>query len=243
MSVDGSGRRDRGAHSAAGGRRRAPLGWLPWAALALLLLIAGGAFLISRNAGDDGDEQGLDVVDDGGAAATDSAGLDGQDAGEPATTSGATGVASTDPGGTIPTTAASSASTPTTASGNQSNGGQGALVAGSQSLLPVPAEGLATFVGQPVTGTAVRVESVVADEGFWVGPSPTDRVFVLLTPEARTTAGESPFQVAAGQLVNLQGNLIGLSGDPAALGVDPNEGADQLRQQGHLVEALSVALT
>jgi len=57
MSRERSGDRHKAAYSATG-RRQAPLAWLPWAALALLLLLAGIAFLIARNAGDDSDDTG-----------------------------------------------------------------------------------------------------------------------------------------------------------------------------------------
>ena len=46
----------------------------------------------------------------------------------------------------------------------------------------------------------------------------------------------------AGQLINLEGTLVALPGTPADLGVDANEGADQLSQQGHMIEATSVVL-
>ena len=80
-------------------------------------------------------------------------------------------------------------------------------------------------------------------EGFWVGTSPTDRVFVFLTPGARSTEGESPFQVEAGQSISLEGTLVPLPGAPETPGVEAAEGADQLLQQGHIVEATVIALT
>jgi hypothetical protein len=84
---------------------------------------------------------------------------------------------------------------------------------------------------------------VVADEGFWVGSSAQDRVFIFLTPEARTRQGESPFQVRAGQRVTLEGSLKPVPADITPFGVDAAEGADQLRQQGQYVEATRIALT
>jgi hypothetical protein len=59
-------------------------------------------------------------------------------------------------------------------------------------------------------------------------------VFVFLTPEARNSEGESPFQVKAGQQVNLTGGVDKLPSDLTPLGVDKSEGADQLRRQGSL---------
>ena len=83
-----------------------------------------------------------------------------------------------------------------TESGGASSGGQGTLTAGDRSLLPLSAAGpLAGLSGQAVTGKGV-VESVVADEGFWAGSSPSDRIFVslLLRPEA--VAGSPPSRSA-----------------------------------------------
>lgn len=245
MSNPRSDDRHDAAYSATG-RRKAPLAWLPWAALLLLLILAGIVFLIARNVGDDGDDPGVDVVDDAGSGDENSVGPAGtaagadQDAGDKAAGSGDPAPIPEASGATTaPAAAAAAGSGPAVSSGAAS----AVLVAGDQPILPLPTSGLAALAGQAVTGTAVTVESVVADEGFWVGTSPTDRVFVVLTPAARTSQDESPFQVEAGQSINLQGTLIPLAGGPETLGVDPDEGADQLVQQGHLVEATSITLT
>ena len=55
-------RRTTGSRSMTG--RRAPLGWLPWVALALLGLLALIAFLVARNVADDGDRPGVDVTNE-----------------------------------------------------------------------------------------------------------------------------------------------------------------------------------
>jgi hypothetical protein len=249
----------RAAHSATG-RRKSPLGWLPWAALLLLLLLAVAAFLIIRNVTDSGDEPGVDVNDDPSGAVDNNGSDDAAievttnldtpstvaadaaataDGASTTTASNAPAAATADDGGSTTTASNAGGAAATPANGATA----GTLTVGSQSVLPVPASGLAALVGQPATGTGVTVESVVADEGFWVGSSPTDRVFVFLTAEARTTQGESPFQVQAGQRIDLEGTLIALPTAPADLGVEPPEGADQLAGQGHLIEATNVSLT
>lgn len=120
----------------------------------------------------------------------------------------------------------------------------GTLTAGGKALLPVSAAGpLRSLGGQAVSGRGVTVESVVADEGFWVGPSPSDRVFVSLLPEARGGGGESAFRAQAGQRVDLVGVLRPVPPDVGRLGVDDAEGAAQLRSQGQYIEASSVTLT
>lgn len=87
------------------------------------------------------------------------------------------------------------------------------------------------------------MQSVVADEGFWVGNSQSERIFVYLTPQARTRQGESPFQVRADQTVRLQGTLKPVPADVARLGIGADEGADQLQQQGQYVEATTLSLS
>ena len=131
-----------------------------------------------------------------------------------------------------------------TESGGASSGDQGTLTVGDRSLLPLSAAGpVVGLSGQAVSGEAVVVESVVADEGFWVGSSASDRIFVLLLPEARGSGGESPFQVRAGQRVELVGRLRPVPTNLAGLGVDDAEGAAQLRSQGQYIEANSVRLS
>ncbi len=183
-----------------GGRRRAPLGWVPWLALALLALLGLIAFLVIRNVANAGDKGGVDATNDRAGGATES--------------------------------------------GGSSSGGGGTLTAGGRPLLPLSAAGsLASLSGQTVTGKGVMVESVVADEGFWVGPSPTDRIFVSLLPQARGSAGESAFQVRKGQRVDVAGTLRPVPSNLAALGVDEAEGAAQLRSQGQYIEATTVRLS
>ena len=55
-------RRTTGSRSMTG--RRAPLGWLPWVALALLALLVLIAFLVARNVADDVDKPGVDVTNE-----------------------------------------------------------------------------------------------------------------------------------------------------------------------------------
>ena len=54
----------------------------------------------------------------------------------------------------------------------------GRLAAGGGELLPPPANGLAAQVGETATGQDVVVQSVNGKEGFFVGSSATERVYV-----------------------------------------------------------------
>lgn len=116
------------------------------------------------------------------------------------------------------------------------------LTAGGQDLLALEGGRLGSLEGQRAEGTA-RVESVVADEGFWVGQDARNRVFVFLTPQARRSAGESGFQVEAGQTVSLRGTVKASSAQFAErAGVSADEGAQQLVEQAGYVEATEVRL-
>jgi hypothetical protein len=115
-------------------------------------------------------------------------------------------------------------------------------VDGGTGLLPLPAEGLAAFAGKTAEGRGVIVESVVADEGFWVGDA-ASRIFVHLSDQAKASAGESPFQVRAGQRVDFTGTVTPNPADVGDLGVTAREGAEQLRSQGHHLELSRVALS
>ena len=123
--------------------------------------------------------------------------------------------------------------------GNANAGGAGggnALTAGGQSLLPVPAANmLSGMTGERVTGNAVPVQSVVSDEAFWVGTSEQDRMFVRLE-----RGSESPFKVRAGENVSFDGVLTQAeSGLARELGVNENEGASLLAEQGVYVDVKS----
>lgn len=105
---------------------------------------------------------------------------------------------------------------------------------------PDAAAALGALSGQPVTGTGARVLTVPADEGFWVGTSDQERVWVQLTGEA----GESPYQVAEGDTVDFEGTVV--THDQAfaeSVGVNEAAGAAQLTEQGaHLEVAKSAVM-
>jgi hypothetical protein len=219
--------------------RKAPLGWLPWAALALLGILALVSLLIARNVGDAGDKAGVDL--------TDNAAAKGQDPPGPDANANDGGDAGGDPD-TAPTTAApaapaTSAPAPAAAAAPAPAEGTSSIVAGGRALLPVPGSGLASLAGQAAEGRTVLVESVVADEGFWVGDDATNRIFVFLSDTAKAAEGESPFQVKAGQRVNFAGTIKPLPDDLTPFGVEKSEGAEQLRSQGHYIELTRVELS
>ena len=137
----------------------------------------------------------------------------------------------------------------TSGSGGSGSGagaaGGGRLVAGGQDLLQAVAGGdaaaaLGGVAGETATATGVQVLSVPADEGFWVGASETDRVWVQLTGEA----GESPYQVQEGDAVDFEGTVVAHDQAFAGeVGVDEAAGAGQLTEQGHHLEVAKSGVT
>jgi len=76
-----------------------------------------------------------------------------------------------------------------------------------------------SLVGQPATAQLATVQSVPADEGFWVGTSDTNRIWVQLTG-----AGESPQTVKAGDHITFTGTEVANpAGFSAQVGVDAGE--------------------
>jgi RNA polymerase sigma factor (sigma-70 family) len=107
------------------------------------------------------------------------------------------------------------------------------LISAGQAILPLAGRPpLGRYAGRPVQGQGVRVQMVAANEGFWVGTSKRDRVWVQVT---RTR--ESPFRVKTGQRVWFTGRMVANPPDfPKRVGVTSSEGASLLRQQGYHVE-------
>ncbi|QXG75895.1 hypothetical protein KUM42_19350 [Modestobacter sp. L9-4] len=207
------------------------LGLVVAAALIALLL------LLSQCGGDDDPQPG--------AAASAS----------PTSTSAAAGTSASSSSPRASSSASSSATSSASSSASGAAGGAaGAAAAGQPSSL-VAADGTAVLdpaapadptpvlgqvSGQQVTGTAVQVLSVPADEGFWVGSSDDQRVWVQLAGQA----GESPYQVRQGDRVDFTGTVTAHDGGfPATVGVDDAEGAAQLAAQGQHVEADRASVT
>lgn len=241
-----------GGAQAAGGKKKKP--WWLLALLAVLAIIAL-VLLLSRCGG--GDDNATGAAPTGVAAPT------GAAASDPSADPSAAPSASTETSAT-PSSAAGSSTEPPAGSTTEATPGAdtapgvstapsapagsgsptgGPLTAGTVALLPLTAaapEGtLTAYVDQPATSTGVTVQSVPADEGFWVGTSTTDRVWVQLVGE-----GESPYQVRAGDTVTFTGTVVGHPTDyPATMGLSTADGADQLSTQAAHIEVAQDGLT
>ena len=106
------------------------------------------------------------------------------------------------------------------------------LTVGESRLLPAGRVGsLREYAGRIAVARAVPVESVPADEGFWVGNGPGRRVWVQLA-----TRGESSVRVRPGQLASFTAEVVAATGDfPSRTGVTAAEGAGELRASGAYV--------
>lgn len=130
-----------------------------------------------------------------------------------------------------------------TANGKANPAAGGTLTAGGTDLLPVPnATALTGTKGEAATGEGVTVQSVVPGQGFWVGTSETDRVYVELGGDVGQD--EQPGQdvkVAKGDKVTLKGEVRPAPEDPAqTLELSPSDG-DLVSSQGIFVNAEDVS--
>ncbi len=88
---------------------------------------------------------------------------------------------------------------------------------------------LAAYAGQEVRAEAAPVESVPTNEGFWVGTSPADRIWVDLDSGQPLSK-----PVSAGQRVSFAGTLVPNHPElPTQLGLEVPPDRAQLERQGH----------
>ncbi len=142
-----------------------------------------------------------------------------------------------------PTPTPSAQSTPEPATGAPAGAaGAGTLTARNESLLPVPAGGLGDFETEQATGQGVSVQSVVKDEGFWVGSSAEDRVYVEYGGDVGADETQG-FEPKVGDKVDLTGELRPAPENPGQTLNLPDQAARQVSRQGAYVNADSVQAT
>jgi hypothetical protein len=200
-----------------------------WLGLAIAAALIALLLLLSQCGGDDDPQPGAAASTTSpsstSASASPSATASSSARATSSATSSATGSATTSPSGAAGGAAAGQPSSLVAADGT-------AVLDPAAPADPTPVLGQVT--GQQVTGTAVQVLSVPADEGFWVGSSDAQRVWVQLAG----AAGESPYQVRQGDRVDFTGTVTAHDAQfPATVGVDDAEGGAQLATQGQHVEA------
>jgi RNA polymerase sigma factor (sigma-70 family) len=101
-----------------------------------------------------------------------------------------------------------------------------------QGRVRVRGSALRSHIGEEVSGRAIVVRAVPADEGFWIGNRKADRVWVRIL---RT--GESGFKVRAGETVSFTGNVVEHTPTFARdSGVSDAEGAAELARSRQHIE-------
>jgi RNA polymerase sigma factor (sigma-70 family) len=112
-------------------------------------------------------------------------------------------------------------------------------VAGTRVLPAARVGSLRAGLGRTAVARDVPVESVPADEGFWVGAGPGRRVWVQLR-----TRSESRVHVRPGQHVSFTGTVQAAAAEmPTRIGLSTPEGAPELRSAGGYVEVDPTHLT
>jgi hypothetical protein len=206
--------------------------WLiPLLAVLAVLLVALLIWLLVRDGGDDDELE---------TAASPSATASASEL--PSETPEASDITTTEPTTQATSTATATASpapagTPSAPAGDADI----ALTAGTDEVFPLqsPDQDLSTFTGE-VVGRSVPVESVPADEGFWLGTGPDQRVWV----EIVAIEGETPFTVQPGDTVSFRGAEFVPHDETYAerLDIAPDEGGDQLTAQKAHVQVRSADL-
>lgn len=112
-----------------------------------------------------------------------------------------------------------------------STGSDDDRAAGVESVALRDVDELRDHVGQQVVVDGAEVESVPADEGFWVDAGGGDRVWVQVE-----TAGESPYTVTDGQRVAFSGLVVAHDEDFARRPEFPAGDAEELTEAGAHVE-------
>ncbi|GAC1332407.1 MAG: hypothetical protein NVSMB13_21070 [Mycobacteriales bacterium] len=117
------------------------------------------------------------------------------------------------------------------------------LTVDGQPVLPLAETGgLLPRTGRPCVGTAALVQSVVPGEGFWVGSSVTDRVWVEVADQVVVRPSLPPLQ--PGSRISFTGTVA--ANTPAYLAEareDGIEGLDQLEAQGAHIDVFPADLS
>ncbi|MDQ6649055.1 MAG: sigma-70 family RNA polymerase sigma factor [Actinomycetota bacterium] len=117
------------------------------------------------------------------------------------------------------------------------------LTVDGEPLLPLAGSGgLAGRAGRPAVGTGAVVQSVVAGEGFWVGESGQDRVWIEL---ADLVVGQPVLPpLRPGSRVSFGGRVAANTADYLAEArADGIDGVDQIEREGAHIDVDPAALT
>lgn len=136
---------------------------------------------------------------------------------------------------TSASTAGNPASSSAPAAATGAGAGAGTLTANGTALLPAPADSnndLTAYAGKPATASGVLVLSAPVDNGFWIGTSTADEVWVQLLLPGLVT----PHPVRQGDHVSFPAAVVANpAGFAATAGLTDATGAARLTaQKSHL---------
>ncbi len=224
-------------------RKKRPL-WLLAATLVILALIALGLILRNRHHNDASSGSGLPVTATGSASDTSSASSDPSSTATGTTSPSADATSGSASGSAVSSASASTSGTATSSSSGAAGGASaGTLTAGGDALLPANGasnDDLSSHVGQQSTAEGVHVLSAPANNGFWVGTSTADEVWVqLLLPGL-----VSPHPVRKGDHVSFTGTVVHNPADFATTaGLTAATGGARLTGQQAHVEVAKNAIS
>jgi hypothetical protein len=118
-------------------------------------------------------------------------------------------------------------------------GGGGELTVGGTSILPPPSS-LADYVGQEATGKAVKVVKVEGQQGFWVGTSMDERVYVEWGGKAGVAEEGAALKPKVGDTVDLTAEVRPSPEQPGRTLRIPADQEDIIKQQGAFLNATEV---
>ena len=118
----------------------------------------------------------------------------------------------------------------------------GTLSADGEELLPIPDGGASDLAGREAEGTGVEVVKINPGEGFWVGTSQEERVYVEYGGDVgETEEGSESFEPQVGDKVNLRGEVRPAPEEPEqTLNITDEQDARLVTQQGFFVNATEV---
>ena len=121
-------------------------------------------------------------------------------------------------------------------------GAAGTLVtAGDVSLLGADAEAFGGAIGEQATGRGIEVLSVVQGEGFVVGTSEQDRVYVEFGADVGENETAGDYRPSAGDRVDLRGEIRPAPQEPGRTLHLEQADARVVEQQGAFVNATNVS--
>lgn len=146
------------------------------------------------------------------------------------------------PAPTVTTPAA--ATQPPATGGTAANTGQetGTLVtARAKSLLGASAATFEEGIGEPAVGRNIEVLSLIEDDGFFVGTSNDDRVYVEFGADVGEDETGDDYRPSVGDRVNLEGELRPAPDDPGRTLRLERADAQVVERQGTFINATNIS--